>query len=170
MFIIGAASMTTLTSEKRYVDRGMLTARFGANAICVCPNCGGPARVQSHSEFAVPFRPQDPRVTCTKCSLALLPDQWKWFGPVVGTARRPCGNCGFKWLKCKVHRRAGDQKLSSTHSVVCEACGERTSLPLKWAFVRLGLPHDPVFGLPLWFQISCLGETLWAYNREHLAR
>src|SRR6476646_1591745 len=27
---------------------------------------------------------------------------------------------------------------------------------------------DPVFGLPLWLQISCCGQILWAYNHAHL--
>ena len=30
-------------------------------------------------------------------------------------------------------------------------------------------PVDPYFKLPLWLQIECEGETLWAYNRRHLA-
>jgi len=28
---------------------------------------------------------------------------------------------------------------------------------------------DWYFNLPLWFQTPCCGETLWAYNRPHLA-
>ena len=28
---------------------------------------------------------------------------------------------------------------------------------------------DNHFGLPLWLQMRCCGELLWAYNAEHLA-
>lgn len=33
----------------------------------------------------------------------------------------------------------------------------------------MGSPIDPIFRLPLWLQAPCLGQTLWAYNAEHLA-
>lgn len=29
-------------------------------------------------------------------------------------------------------------------------------------------PVDPFFGLPLWLQTPCCGQTLWALNVEHL--
>lgn len=29
-------------------------------------------------------------------------------------------------------------------------------------------PADPFFGLPLWLQSRCCGETLWAWNAGHL--
>jgi len=32
----------------------------------------------------------------------------------------------------------------------------------------LGSPTDPHFGLDLWLQLPCCGETLWARNVEHL--
>jgi hypothetical protein len=163
-------SMATQAKQTRYLDRGMLTVGYGVNAICVCPNCGSVAQVRAHTKTAIPFRPKEPRVTCSKCSFALSSNQWKWFGPVVGTAKQPCGNCGFKWLKCEVHRKTDGKKLPSTSSATCETCGETTALTLRWTCVRFGLPHDPVFGLPLWLQISCLGETLWVYNEEHLCR
>jgi hypothetical protein len=28
---------------------------------------------------------------------------------------------------------------------------------------------DDYFGLPLWLQIPCCGEVLWAYNERHLS-
>ena len=32
----------------------------------------------------------------------------------------------------------------------------------------LGAPYDPWFRQPLWLQTACVGETLWAYNADHL--
>ncbi len=34
--------------------------------------------------------------------------------------------------------------------------------------VSIGAPVDWYFHEPLWLQERCCGETLWAYNREHL--
>lgn len=30
-------------------------------------------------------------------------------------------------------------------------------------------PVDPIFGLPLWIQMRCCSQTLWAYNWAHLS-
>jgi hypothetical protein len=34
--------------------------------------------------------------------------------------------------------------------------------------MKLGEAVDPYFRLPLWLRADVRGETLWAYNREHL--
>jgi hypothetical protein len=34
--------------------------------------------------------------------------------------------------------------------------------------ISIGGNFDWYFGLPLWLQISCCRETLWAYNYKHL--
>jgi hypothetical protein len=54
--------------------------------------------------------------------------------------------------------------------LVCGACGHTR----EWAGREIrrrwrGAPRDDYFALPLWLQARCAGETLWAYNREHLA-
>ena len=35
--------------------------------------------------------------------------------------------------------------------------------------VAVGAAVDWIFHLPLWLQLGCCGETLWAYNAAHLA-
>ena len=35
--------------------------------------------------------------------------------------------------------------------------------------VVLGASVDPYFHCDLWLRIACVGQELWAYNREHLA-
>ncbi len=49
---------------------------------------------------------------------------------------------------------------------VLTAADPRRYLP---GVVALGGPVDWYFHLPLWLQTGCCGETLWAYNRAHLA-
>jgi len=34
--------------------------------------------------------------------------------------------------------------------------------------VAIGGPSDPFFGLPLWLQVPCRGQLLWAYNQRHI--
>jgi hypothetical protein len=54
--------------------------------------------------------------------------------------------------------------------LVCASCGH-TKDWVKRAIARQwqGEPRDDYFALPLWLQAPCAGETLWAYNRDHLA-
>ncbi len=75
--------------------------------------------------------------------------------------------------------------------VVCPKCGSRAAVTLKEATVtvtcgRCGYanatdpansrrfdwhgvsPTDGYFGLPLWLQVPCCGESLWAFNRAHI--
>jgi predicted RNA-binding Zn-ribbon protein involved in translation (DUF1610 family) len=51
--------------------------------------------------------------------------------------------------------------------LVCPKCGHTKDLGTDgWSS---GTATDSYFRLPLWFQMPCCGETLWAYNRPHLA-
>lgn len=49
----------------------------------------------------------------------------------------------------------------------CTSCGyaRRTSA----STASIGGPCDWYFGLPLWLQTPCCGQTLWALNEAHLA-
>lgn len=63
--------------------------------------------------------------------------------------------------------------------VVCTFCGfnkkienipHREDNKQKRGLIMLfGAPVDPFFRFPLWLQADFSGETLWAYNMEHLA-
>lgn len=62
--------------------------------------------------------------------------------------------------------------------VVCTACGFNQTLEhvspridkkqKRGNILIFGAPVDPFFHLPVWFSTSFEGETLWAYNTEHL--
>ena len=60
------------------------------------------------------------------------------------------------WIGLLVHARA-----------ICTGCGYIKNI--KTDGFAYGNPTDWYFDLPLWFQTPCCGETLWAYNRPHLA-
>ena len=62
--------------------------------------------------------------------------------------------------------------------IVCPACGHNKTLEnisprenpqqKQGNVLIFGVPIDPFFHLPVWFQSDFSGETLWAYNLEHL--
>jgi hypothetical protein len=59
--------------------------------------------------------------------------------------------------------------LFAPRRLVCPSCG----FTKDWAKQQIvrqgpGEPRDDHFELPLWLQTPCVGETLWAYNRDHL--
>jgi hypothetical protein len=57
-------------------------------------------------------------------------------------------------------------KLFARRKVYCLSCLFRDT----WnrGQLSIGGNFDWYFNLPLWLQISCCGETLWAYNYKHL--
>ncbi len=50
---------------------------------------------------------------------------------------------------------------------LCIYCGHIKDIKITGRVY--GNATDWYFDLPLWFQAPCCGETLWAYNRPHLA-
>lgn len=54
----------------------------------------------------------------------------------------------------------------STWRIACFHCSytKTTSGTIK----QYGWAIDPLFDLPLWLQMPCCGEVLWAYNAAHL--
>lgn len=56
--------------------------------------------------------------------------------------------------------------LFEPRKLVCRFCGHNDSWKKKTVFA--GKNTDWYFCLPLWLQISCCGNNLWAYNYRHL--
>jgi len=104
------------------------------------------------------------------CSFELIARDGEWLGPMTGVAKGRCPHCGFKWLKKEMQRRRLNNRATKWASVACPSCAKVTKILMQWTQQRFGSPIDPVVGLPLWLQVSCCGETLWAYNGEHLSK
>ena len=155
------------TEQIRHVDKGVKLAQFAAECLAVCPNCSGPVMVTSESIYAVPFRPMKPKASCLKCSFEVRDNADVWFGPVTGSAKERCPECGFKWLAATLLRKTLPKRTRHVR-VTCPSCHNDVAVKIEWHFSRVGGVHDPSFGLPLWLQTSCRGETLWAYNGKHL--
>ena len=78
--------------------------------------------------------------------------------------KRRCPYCGRHLEK----RITGHKHLPYTR-LKCPGCGLEMDEPVEWVPALQGKPHDPFFGLPLWFVATVRGEVLWAYNRKHLS-
>ncbi len=59
-----------------------------------------------------------------------------------------------------------EPKLVSPRRLVCAKCGY--SKDWNDHSIRVGGPVDWYFYQPVWLQTPCCGETLWAYNEDHL--
>ena len=91
-------------------------------------------------------------VVCPRCSqCAVVRDRGQIPQPQVVLS---CQHCGY------------NQFWESTEPGVLTARNQQYYKPGQ---IGIGDAVDWYFHLPLWLQISCCGETLWAYNPAHLA-
>jgi hypothetical protein len=61
-----------------------------------------------------------------------------------------------------------NRRIFSPKKLICPKCGLNKKLSRDEMRVRVGGSFDMHFRLPLWLQIPCCGDTLWAYNEKHL--
>ncbi len=148
----------------RFDDRALHLWTLADVILVRCPQCGRRARVERAGErFAAPAR-----LTCAHCGLAREQEKARegWSGPVMISAQRGCPVCGRPLRMSPRHRPApppeGEVRLT------CRGCGATCTAPLRWSPLAFDRPVDFYFGLPLWLQAPCRGETLWAYNERHL--
>lgn len=127
----------------RFQDDGRRIWDFIEDILVECPSCGGCAHVL----------PKDPR-----------------HARLSGARRVSCLRCGYsrdaasggakkarpRWEK---RQRVGKKWRQASTSTF-------TGAPRRPAH---NAPADWFFGLPLYLQTPCAGETLWALNARHLA-
>ncbi len=137
---------------------------YRSRIFCRCPKCDRKAIISN--------TPERVRVSCLSCTYQEDQSPAKLYDPVVGVARRPCPTCGYCWLSAEVYAKAKG-RLKPTITVSCPACKQSTVLNLTWqndmSDRYSNSPTAPFFGFPLWLQIDCCDNTLWAYNEKHLA-
>lgn len=79
-----------------------------------------------------------------------------------------CPKCNWLAKVCppETNSEKLNTRLFAPRKVVCLNCTFRDT----WAKreISVGGNFDWYFRLPLWLQISCCGENLWAYNYKHL--
>ena len=69
---------------------------------------------------------------------------------------------------CAISRRQPGDRFWAPRRLTCTHCGHAAD----WSGDSVTLDprggNDPHFRLPLWLQVPCCGQTLWAYNAAHL--
>ena len=68
--------------------------------------------------------------------------------------------------RCEARALVHQPQAERPPRFVCAQCG--LAREFDGQFSSRGGPTDAYFGYPVWLQTSCVGETLWAYNLEHV--
>ena len=148
-------------SQNRFVDEGTYLIQFMGNVSIACPKC------QKHAVVICPNYPRNnelPRIVCHHCGFYEEQSDSSWKGPVIGFVKRRCAYCGRRLEK----RLSGHNPVPTTQ-LKCPGCSLEMDEKVNWHPDFQAQPHDPFFGLSLWFVKDVRGHQLWAYNREHLA-
>ena len=152
---------------QRFEDHGQFLIDFIDRVIVTCDRCGEVATVSCEQ----PYHQHEPVLQCTRCSNHRRGWGQSTIGPFGDRVRGRCTGC-TSWVDVSKESMAAASSSGSKkeHVVVyCQQCKTKNLIRVKWRGLRLGLPFDPYFGLPVALQTSCCGETLWAYNEAHLS-
>jgi len=152
------------SAPRRFVDDGKYLASFADEILVRCAQCGSPGRVLAEGK---PYR-WKAIFKCANCDLSLNSEEGHWVGPVTVAGRRPCGYCGYKWLRTRVALK-NPRIVPSKGEVKCPECHHISEVLLG---IQRSTPHDhcldPHFGMNLFLAHSGSLGTLWAYNARHL--
>ncbi|MEZ5427849.1 MAG: hypothetical protein R2747_16385 [Pyrinomonadaceae bacterium] len=79
-----------------------------------------------------------------------------------------CPKCGAlaRVVPVEIDWEKFNDKLFAPRRLICSKCVCRKNWNGRQ--ISVGGNFDWYFRLPLWLAVPCGGETLWAYNREHL--
>lgn len=155
-----------IVENLRFEDEGKFLWDFADLSLVRCPRCGAMAQVE-HLREEGRWTGQA-RVRCAGCGFAKSPEgpRTRWYGPVTVSAQRRCGRCGKQLSSPR--RRLAHLPAKNVIALRCPDCGAESNATLGWTPHPPMEPHDPFFGIPLWLQVPCCGEILWAYNSAHL--
>ncbi len=83
-------------------------------------------------------------------------------------AKAKCFHCLAMLSFNIVHRQTKPKYIN----VVCQQCKVVNKVSENWEQYMLKYNQsgivDPIFGLPLWYQVEIKEEVLWAFNAKHL--
>ncbi len=132
-----------------------------------CPNCFKATIIKADYKYF--NSPENARVQCLNCTFYEDWNAEKIYGQAVGIAKKPCPNCGAKWLSAEV--KINRAKPFKDHAeAVCSVCGKVSYLSLAWTQADdSAKPLDPFFRYDLWLQTECANNVLWVYNEKHLS-
>jgi phage FluMu protein Com len=149
----------------RYIDQGYPLLYWATEIEAICPKCGevGVIKGNPHwKEWSATFM-------CCNCSHSLKTERDGWCGPVLGIGKRPCGFCGFKWVRVENEYEVASTIKRKEAKAKCPQCKSDNIVSLE--FIRnKPTDHaiDPYFGLELALKENTRHGTVWVYGANHL--
>lgn len=127
-----------------------------------CPKCNSLAIVNVDN----PWFPSSGTLSCTRCSFSQKSNDLKRYNLIV---KRNCDNCG-KSFRFNI---PGKRNIQYSITLSCPHCNQTRKFEPRNEEVRYRYPgsgpaFDPIFNLPLYYQIDIKGNLLWAFNIGHL--
>jgi hypothetical protein len=127
-----------------------------------CPKCKCEAIVTNDGTF----RLDNGRLTCRNCTYSENASDLIRYKSIV---KRYCDNCGKQFEAIYPSEKEPAPRIT----VPCPHCGTIQDYKPKIEKYKAGYKSpgavDPVFNLPLWFQVEIKGNLMWAFNRSHLS-
>ena len=127
-----------------------------------CPKCDG------HAQISVPiyFDYKNAALKCTSCHFSEKATNLVRYKP---TGKAKCFQC-LEFLDLSIID--GYKTIPSYINITCKYCKTINKVSQNWEsyiekYKDSGI-KDPAFGLPLWYQDSVKGNTIWAYNLRHI--
>lgn len=171
--------MRIMNKSERFMEPFYSLAEFGYKIWVKCPACNEKGLVKRKIEFNnnVPVM-YSCIFHCTNCNLIhKYSGSWyqyreidqTWYGPVRGRTLSHCKFCGTQLAEryAVIAIRAKKEDIEPI-AIKCQQCQKERSYDLNWYGYTEAKPRDPCFGMELWLQIPVKGNTLWAYNLEHI--
>jgi phage FluMu protein Com len=140
--------------DNRFQDAGETVWSFVDDILVRCPSCAGPAHVIPRGAISSGIA----RLTCMSCGLAKQT-------PKDSETPRRCQHCN-RWIPSADWKTVRRTARSRYDQVECPRCHRLARSTSHW--ISVGAPEDPFFGLPVFLQVPCCDEVLWAFNSRHL--
>ena len=147
---------------KRFQDKNYVLGHFENEIFIQCPKCQLRAIVSRDEPGYFSTR----RINCPNCFYSQVGRKESYKVEL----NCKCANCAED-IKMNI---PGVNKKKEEIAIKCSKCGEINiykprNISFEWIYKYIGKPTDPYFQLPLWLTQSVRGNTLWAYNYEHLS-
>ena len=141
--------------NKRFADTGVALYELKTHFVVQCPLCQGKSLVARLADTH--------RLTCSKCFH--VEQTGRWYGTKTAYVAVKCRDCHEP-----IRRSATIEGQWEKLATRCDNCGDMCEYDahITHETMHNGQVTDPIFGLPLWLQITWRNELFWAYHYEHL--
>ncbi|EMG10772.1 hypothetical protein LEP1GSC151_3450 [Leptospira interrogans serovar Grippotyphosa str. LT2186] len=160
-----------LIMKKRNLDQGKSLYQYRDKIFVECPNCSSIATITVQDiRYNYPISQSETiRVVCLACGFCKKSENTFWKGAIYGSFKKPCGNCGYKWMEKHIYRVKFSSDIPKTVKCKCPVCNYKTEEKLQWQkYYSATQGIDPYFGLSLWLKFKIGNHQIWVYNESHI--